>query len=145
MKAEEFWEMGQLGERIRRARGKFRRNRDGWFRDSRGRLSHMLHILALPGYHQTAEIAEAFGLEHTELGLNEDEWEAARKRMREIQSNWLRNLRTRLDVPPEISLHLEYDPAGNFGLTISVEGEIFSDSARKAGADFSNSSAIAHS
>ena len=145
MKAEEFWEMGQLEERICRARGKLYQNRDGWFSDSRGRLSHMLHILVLPGYHQMAEITEAFGLEHTELGLNEDEWEGAKKRMREIQSNWLRDLHTRLDAPPEISLHLEYDPAGNFGLMISVEGEIFPDSTRKTGPDFSYSSAIAHS
>ena len=104
----------------------------------------MIHILALPGYHQAAEIAETFGFEHTELGLNEDECEAARKRIKEVQTDLLRDLHDRLEVPPGMSLHFDYDPAGNFGLMISVAGEI-PGLTRKAGSDLSYPPAIAHS
>ena len=144
MNAEEIWKIGELGERIGHARGKLYGTRDGWFSDSQGRLAHMLHILALPGYHQPAEIAETFGLEPAELGLNEDECETARKRIKEVQANLLRDLHDRLDVAPGISLRFDYDPAGNFGLMISMAGEIPS-ATRKAGPNLSYPPVIAHS
>jgi hypothetical protein len=136
MKAEQIWEREEFGKRVDQATARFYRNGAGWYPDTPGSFSYMLDILASHGYHQAADIAETFGLEYAELGLNEDELEVVKKKMTALQSRLLSDLQGYYDLPPEFSFRLGYDLKGNFGLILSVKGERYLESAQQDSPDF---------
>lgn len=118
MKITDLWNVSALLDKIWKARMNLQQCPQECFVHKAGNQACMVDIIAPPSYHQTREIAEAFGLDYDELLMNEKEMEVFRRLLLARTEELLTDLNQRILTPQGYSFSFGYDPGGNFGLLL---------------------------